>query len=117
MIVSGSSRPLSAGVHRIGEAVGHVYAAHSREPHEPLTRVEPGPVGHLLAVPRFDERVHVRRRGLEMHCTNRCVMRHAETLDQLVTCALEEGAGDWGFCERCTSDLHSAILRRTVNLN
>ncbi len=82
-----------------------------------LTRLVRHHLGHLLAVPRFDEHVHVLRRGLEMHCTNRCVMRHAETLDQLVAFALEEGAQGWGFCERCTSDLHSAILRRSVNLN
>lgn len=82
-----------------------------------LRRLVQHHLGHLLAVPGFGERQFVQRRGLEMHCVNRCVMRHAETVEQLVALALEERSLGWPFCPRCTAHLHSAIIRRAGNWN
>ena len=82
-----------------------------------LTRLVQHHLGHLLAVPPFGDREHVQRRGLEMHCTNRCVMRHAETVEQLVALAQEEASSSWPFCPRCTAGLHSAIVLRAGNWN
>jgi hypothetical protein len=74
-------------------------------------------LGHLLAIPPFGTLEHVSRRGLETHCNNRCVMRHAETVQQLVALALEEAPDAWSFCPRCTAALHSAIVLRAGNWN
>jgi hypothetical protein len=82
-----------------------------------LTRLVRHHLGHLLAVPPFDDRDHVQRRGLETHCTHPCVMRHPETVEQLVAYTLEEAASSWPYCPRCTAALHSAIVLRAGNWN
>lgn len=66
-------------------------------------------MGHLLAVPDFSRERHVVRRGLEMHCTNRCVMRHADTLEELVELTRDEDNLGWPYCEECTRGLHAVI--------
>lgn len=70
-------------------------------------------LGHVLGVPQFTRRQHVQRLGLESHCTRRCVMRHAATVKELARLALEEGEMGWPFCEQCTQDLHSVIVRHS----
>lgn len=66
-------------------------------------------LGHVLAVPDFTRTTEVVRRGLEMHCTNRCVMRHAVTLEELLQLSEDEADLGWAFCEACTRGLHSVI--------
>jgi len=74
-------------------------------------------LGHLLGVPPFGDTQHIQRRGLETHCTHLCVMRHAETLDQLLTLVEEEASSPWPFCPRCTSALHSTVVTHAGNWN
>jgi hypothetical protein len=76
-----------------------------------LTRLVQHHLGHVLAVPAFERREFAVRRGLEMHCTDRCVMRHAETVEELAALAREEAEMAWPFCQACTRDLHSVIVR------
>ncbi len=82
-----------------------------------LTRLVRHHMGHLLSVPPFGDQSHVQRRGLETHCTNRCAMRHPESVEQLMSYCLEEAADPWPFCPRCTAALHSAIVLRSGNWN
>jgi hypothetical protein len=74
-------------------------------------------LGHVLGVPSLVRGQEVARLGLEMHCTNLCAMRHATTEEELVTLGLEEERKGWPFCERCTSELYSAVLRYAQNWN
>ncbi|MBC7254528.1 MAG: hypothetical protein H5T66_00260 [Chloroflexi bacterium] len=76
-----------------------------------LARLVRHHLGHVLAIPPFERREEVARRGLEMHCTRRCVMRHAETVEHLMALTLEEAEMGWPFCALCTQGLHSAIIR------
>jgi len=82
-----------------------------------LARLVRHHLGHVLAVPAFERRDHVRRRGLETHCTHRCVMRHASTVDELAAFTLEEADMDWPFCDQCTRDLRSTLARHGQNWN
>lgn len=74
-----------------------------------LARLVRHHLGHVLAVPSFGRTHAVVRRGLEMHCSNRCVMRHAVTLEDLIALSEDEAELGWTFCEACTQDLHSVI--------
>jgi len=74
-------------------------------------------LGHLLGAPHLGRKHHVERMGLELHCTNRCAMRHAPDVDSLVAMAKEERAMGWPFCEDCTRDLHSAVARHMCSDN
>lgn len=74
-------------------------------------------LGHVLAVPGFTRTEQVARLGLELHCTNVCVMRHAATLEQLTKFIPEEVEMGWPFCELCTRELHSVVARYTFDLN
>ncbi|MBM3188454.1 MAG: hypothetical protein FJZ90_07005 [Chloroflexi bacterium] len=68
-------------------------------------------LGHILSVPQFTRRRQIKRLGLESHCTNTCVMRHAATVEDLARLAAEESEMGWSFCPQCTQDLHSVIVR------
>ncbi|MFO7918493.1 MAG: hypothetical protein R6V13_10480 [Anaerolineae bacterium] len=72
-------------------------------------------LGHVLGIPRFGREKNVSRLGLEMHCTSPCAMRHAATVNELATYAIEESEMGWTFCERCTRALHSIILDHIYN--
>jgi hypothetical protein len=74
-------------------------------------------LGHVLGVPDFGRKDHVERMGLEMHCTNLCVMRNASTVEELASLAIEESEMGWPFCERCTRELNSVVVRHTYNWN
>ncbi len=74
-------------------------------------------LGHVLSVPWFTRQDQVARMGLELHCTNACVMRHASTVEQLAQFTLEEMEMGWPFCELCTRELHSVVVRYAGNWN
>jgi hypothetical protein len=80
-----------------------------------LARLVRHHLGHVLAIPPFERRQQVLRRGLETHCTNHCAMRHAETVAQLLAYAEDEARLPWHFCAPCTAALHSAIVAQAGN--
>ena len=82
-----------------------------------LARLVRHHLGHLLQVPQFGRKKHVERLGLETHCTNRCVMRHAAMVTQLAEYALKEAETGWGFCDECTRGLHSIVAGHEHSLN
>lgn len=85
--------------------------------HLALARLVRHHLGHVLGVPQFERKQHTSRLGLETHCTNRCAMRHADTLEALARLALEEDEMGWPYCAECTRDLHSVVVRYSVNWN
>jgi hypothetical protein len=108
----GSSLPGLAAVmsvHRLRQLDG----AHTRD--LALRRLVHHHLGHTFGVPSLVRSEEVARLGLEMHCTNRCAMRQASTEVELVALALEEEEMGWPFCERCTTELHSIVLRYAQN--
>ena len=82
-----------------------------------LARLVRHHLGHVLGIPQFARQEQVARLGLEMHCTNRCVMRHAATVEQLAALAVEEVDRGWPFCGHCTRGLHSIIVEQTQSWN
>lgn len=82
-----------------------------------LTRLVRHHLGHVLGVPSFTRKEHVQRLGLELHCTNPCAMRHAATVEDLAERAMEEAELGWPFCEDCTRDLHTVIVRQQYSWN
>ncbi len=82
-----------------------------------LTRLVRHHLGHVLGVPHLARKDQVLRLGLEMHCTNTCVMRHAATIEELAALTLEESEIGWPFCELCTRDLHSVVMRHALSWN
>ena len=82
-----------------------------------LTRLVRHHLGHVLAIPPFERTERVRRRGLETHCTNRCAMRHPQTVAQLLAYIDDEKGMGWPFCPECTSALHSVIVAQAGNWN
>ncbi|MCD6518386.1 MAG: hypothetical protein J7M05_00475 [Anaerolineae bacterium] len=76
-----------------------------------LARLVRHHLGHILGVPLFTRKDEISRLGLETHCTNRCTMRHAHTVEELVEYAREETEMGWPFCEHCTRDLVSILVR------
>jgi len=74
-------------------------------------------LGHVLGIPSLVRGEEVARLGLEMHCTNRCAMRQAPTVEELVALAADEETMGWPFCERCTRELHAIVLRYARNWN
>jgi len=85
--------------------------------HLAIARLVRHHLGHVLGVPTFERKENVSRLGLEMHCTNRCVMRHAANVKQLAAYAIEESEIGWQFCERCTQALNSVVIDYTYNWN
>ena len=82
-----------------------------------LTRLVRHHLGHLLGAPHLGRKDHVERLGLELHCTNTCVMRHAPDVETLIALAREERRLGWSFCPDCTCDLHSLIARHQWSEN
>ncbi|MEN6478438.1 MAG: hypothetical protein ABFD20_02220 [Anaerolineales bacterium] len=82
-----------------------------------LARLVQHHLGHLLGVPDLMPREHLVRRGLEMHCSNRCVMRHAATLEELVSLTEDEATMGWPFCEECTRSLHTVVAHNAAVWN
>jgi len=74
-------------------------------------------LGHVLGVPDPTREANKVRFGLETHCTNRCVMRHAATVDDLARLAIEEADLGWPFCAQCTSELYSVIIHHALVWN
>ena len=82
-----------------------------------LARLVRHHLGHVLGIPGFTRQEQVARLGLELHCTNLCVMRHAATVQQLAERALQESEMGWPYCEQCTRELHSVVVRYRGNWN
>ncbi len=78
-----------------------------------LARLVRHHLGHVLNVPELTRQQATTRLGVELHCTNRCVMRNAATVAELAEMALEESEMGWGFCELCTRELHSMIVQHS----
>jgi hypothetical protein len=74
-------------------------------------------LGHVLGAPAFEREESIARRGMEMHCTNVCVMRHAATVEELAEYAVEEADSDWPFCPTCTRELYSVIIGHARDWN
>ena len=85
--------------------------------HLSIARLVRHHLGHVLGIPELTRKDHVSRLGLEMHCTKACAMRHAGTVQQLADFALQESEMGWPFCEVCTRELHSLIVRYAYNWN
>ncbi|MHB9033365.1 MAG: hypothetical protein ACYC6L_09990 [Anaerolineae bacterium] len=82
-----------------------------------LVRLVRHSLGHALGAVDFTRNDDVARLGLELHCTNRCVMRHAENADDIVDLALDERELGWDFCPSCTRALHSLLIRESYSWN
>lgn len=78
-----------------------------------LVRLARHCLGHALGAVDFARKGDVARLGLELHCTNRCVMRHPDSAVELVRLAIEERAMGWDFCPACTRALHSLMVRES----
>jgi hypothetical protein len=76
-----------------------------------LARLVRHHLGHVLGVPALTRRQNTARLGVELHCANACVMRHAHSVEELVALALEEAERGWSFCPLCTQELHSIIVQ------
>jgi len=85
--------------------------------HLALARLVRHHLGHVLGVPQFTRKDHVVRLGAELHCSNDCVMRHAATVERLSDLALEESEMGWPFCELCTRELYSVVVRHSRTWN
>jgi len=82
-----------------------------------LTRLVRHCLGHTLGAVDFSRKDDVTRLGLELHCKNRCVMRHTDDADELVELALDERELGWDFCPVCTKGLHSVMVRESYIWN
>ncbi len=82
-----------------------------------LARLVRHHLGHVLAIPPFERQDRTLRRGLELHCTNCCTMRHAETVEQLLAYARAEAREPWRFCPTCTEALHTVMILHGGNWN
>jgi hypothetical protein len=82
-----------------------------------LSRLACHCLGHALGAVDFSRKGDVARLGLELHCTNRCVMRHAASVDELVTLSLEEQEYGWTFCSTCTRALFSIMTHESYVWN
>ena len=76
-----------------------------------LSRLVRHSLGHALEIPAPDRASEVERQGAEHHCSNRCVMRHAESITALVALTRDEERMGWPCCPACTADLHSVMVR------
>jgi hypothetical protein len=78
-----------------------------------LARLVRHHLGHVLGVPSLTRRQATARLGVELHCANPCVMRHAHSIEELVELALEEAERGWSFCPLCTQELHSIVVQHS----
>jgi len=85
--------------------------------HLALARLVRHHLGHVLGAPSYSREGEVTRLGLELHCTNPCVMRHAATAEDLARLSLEEAELGWPYCAQCTQDLYSVVVRHAYNWN
>ncbi len=76
-----------------------------------LARLVRHHLGHVFGVPDLARKQDIMRLGVELHCTNLCAMRNAATVESLVELTLEEAEQGWPFCEICTRELLSVIIR------
>jgi hypothetical protein len=82
-----------------------------------LARLVRHHLGHLLCVPSYGRSADVERLGLELHCTNRCAMRHPGSAEDLLALAADESELPWPFCPACTRDLHAVVARHVCSQN
>ena len=82
-----------------------------------LSRLVRHCLGHTLGAVDFTRKQDVTRLGLELHCTNRCVMRHADDVAELAAYAKDESELGWDFCPACTRALQSLMIRETYSWN
>ncbi|OGO05389.1 MAG: hypothetical protein A2Y73_05510 [Chloroflexi bacterium RBG_13_56_8] len=80
-----------------------------------LARLVRHHLGHVLGIPQFTRKEGTTRLGLEMHCTETCAMRHVATVEQLAELAREEAEMNWPFCEHCTQELLSIVVRNVYD--
>jgi hypothetical protein len=94
-------------VHRIRQL------SDDREQRLALARLVRHHLGHVLGVPAFTRQGNAARMGLELHCVDRCVMRHPATVHDLLMMTIEEAEMGWPFCPLCTRELNDIIVRHT----
>jgi len=82
-----------------------------------LARLVRHMLGHVLGAPSFHRAEHTVREGLELHCTNRCVMRGAATVEELSERAIDEAELGWPYCPECTYDLLNVVIRHALDWN
>lgn len=73
--------------------------------------------GHLMEVPQHNRTSDVCFEYGELHCTNRCVMRHAATVSEIITLAEEEVESNTLFCSSCHKGLLATAVRSLFSLS
>jgi predicted Zn-dependent protease len=61
--------------------------------------------GQVLGLPSTSRQDDVERVGNRRYCTNRCVMRRAATVEEVVRAAEQEGGANVALCDRCRHDI------------
>ncbi|NLV73551.1 MAG: hypothetical protein GXY52_02530 [Chloroflexi bacterium] len=98
-------------------SVNEVRKLHSLEQEAGIRRLARHALGHMLGAIDLARQEQVERRGTEMHCTNRCVMRHAADAAELAELAQDEAALEWDFCPLCTRSLDSLFKHEIFSSN
>ena len=68
--------------------------------------------GEMIGLPSRSRRAGVEIIGDRRHCTNRCVMRRSDTVEQLVLAAEQEQGDRIALCEQCQHDLIEITVMR-----
>lgn len=76
-----------------------------------LTRLTVHSFGHVLEAPAPDRTRATLQSYGDRHCTNRCVMRHPESLGELLEFARAEADAQALFCDLCASDILDHAIR------
>ena len=82
-----------------------------------LARLVRHHLGHVLGVPAFERPHHTARQGLEQHCTYRCVMRGASTVEELAGLAIDEAELGWPYCPECSRELVDIVVKHAYTWN
>lgn len=110
----GTSLPGTAAVLSVGRIRRLGTSASQRTA---LARLVRHALGHVLGVPSFARPAHTVRHGLELHCANRCVMRGASSVDELVALAVDEAELGWPFCSECSQELLDILVKQSFTWN
>ncbi len=72
-------------------------------------------LGHIMGAVSYKRDYRSVKHGLETHCVNRCAMRHASSVEELIEYAIEENNLPYLFCEQCAQELRSNLLFHVKN--